>query len=123
MGILGLKSAVGWNCTNSTSAQATPARSAIARPSPVASTGLVVAAKTWPEPPVANRTWRERISCTAPLASMARTPTQRPASTTSSNANHCSQLAAAVSRTSSTRARSISAPVAAPPAWTMRAWE
>ena len=32
--------AVGWNCMNSTSATATPARSAMARPSPVASAGI-----------------------------------------------------------------------------------
>ena len=39
-------SAVGWNCTNSMSATATPERSAIARPSPVDSSGLVVTANT-----------------------------------------------------------------------------
>ena len=46
-------SAVGWNCMNSTSATATPARSAIAIPSPVERDGLVVTAKHWPAPPVA----------------------------------------------------------------------
>ena len=54
---------------------------------------------------------------------MAATPTQRPSSTSRSSANHRSQQATAVSRTSSTSARSISAPVAAPPAWTMRGRE
>ena len=34
-GMRGLNSAVGWNCMNSTSAHGTPARSAMARPSPV----------------------------------------------------------------------------------------
>ena len=50
--------AVGWNWTNSTSATATPARSAMAMPSPVASSGLVVTAKSWPAPPVATSTLR-----------------------------------------------------------------
>ena len=36
--------AVGWNWVNSMSATATPARSAMAMPSPVASSGLVVTA-------------------------------------------------------------------------------
>ena len=58
-GMRGLSSAVGWNCMNSMSAQATPARSAIARPSPVDWTGLVVAANSWPAPPVASSTWRD----------------------------------------------------------------
>ena len=49
--------AVGWNWTNSTSATATPARSAMATPSPVASVGLVVTAKSCPAPPVASTTW------------------------------------------------------------------
>ena len=51
---------------------------------------------------------------------MARTPPHRPPSTISSTANHRSHSAAAVARTSSTSARSISAPVAAPPACTTR---
>ena len=41
-GISGWCSGVGWNCTNSMSATAAPARSAMAMPSPVLSTGLVV---------------------------------------------------------------------------------
>ena len=39
-GITGWWSAVGWNCSNSTSATATPARIAMATPSPVASVGV-----------------------------------------------------------------------------------
>ena len=39
-------SAVGWNWTNSTSAVATPARRAMATPSPVDSAGLVVTEKS-----------------------------------------------------------------------------
>ena len=38
----GIASAVGWNCTNSRSATAAPARHAAATPSPVATAGLVV---------------------------------------------------------------------------------
>ena len=45
-GMAGWWSAVGWNCMNSTSATGTPARSAMATPSPVASAGLVVTEKT-----------------------------------------------------------------------------
>ena len=41
---------VGWNCTNSRSATSAPARSARATPSPVATVGFVVCAKTWPRP-------------------------------------------------------------------------
>ena len=39
-GFSGVSSAVGWNCTNSMSASVTPARCAIANPSPVATTGI-----------------------------------------------------------------------------------
>ena len=55
-GIDGWCSAVGWNCMNSRSATATPARIAMAMPSPVDSGGLVVTAKHWPAPPVATTT-------------------------------------------------------------------
>ena len=48
-GIDGWCSAVGWNCTNSRSAHATPAFSASAMPSPVESVGFVVTAKHWPD--------------------------------------------------------------------------
>ena len=105
---------------NSMSAHATPARSAMAKPSPVDWSGLVVAANSCPEPPVATRTWRERISMRSPSGPIATTPTQRPSAMIRSSANHCSQQATAASRTSSTSARSISAPVAAPPACTIR---
>ena len=50
-------SAVGWNWTNSTSATGTPARRAMATPSPVDSGGLVVTENSWPAPPVARTTW------------------------------------------------------------------
>ena len=53
----------------------------------------------------------------------ARTPRQRPSSTRRSRANHSSSTAAADARVASTRARSTSAPVAAPPACTTRAVE
>ena len=45
---------------NSMSATATPARSAMAMPSPVASAGLVVTANSWPAPPVASSVWAAR---------------------------------------------------------------
>ena len=49
-------STVGWNCTNSRSATAAPARSASAMPSPVATDGFVDRLNTWPRPPVASTT-------------------------------------------------------------------
>ena len=61
-------------------------------------------------PPAASR----------PAASRATTPRHRPSATTRSRANEFSCTAATVWRTASTRARSISAPVAAPPACTTR---
>ena len=63
-GINGVCSAVGWNCTNSRSAHATPAFSASAMPSPVESVGLVVTAKHWPAPPVASTTSVARTNST-----------------------------------------------------------
>ena len=51
---------------NSMSATATPARSAIAMPSPVASTGFVVTANTWPAPPVVTSTLVARTSVRRP---------------------------------------------------------
>ena len=97
-GMAGWCSAVGWNCTNSTSAVGTPARSAMATPSPVDSGGLVVTEKSWPAPPVASTTWSARTS-TGPspptrAAAPAR-PTQRPPSTRRSRANHPSSTALA----------------------------
>ena len=90
-------SAVGWNCTNSTSAVGTPARSAMATPSPVDSDGLVVTEKSWPAPPVASTTWSARTA-TGPAAASggsATTPVQRPSSTRRSRANQPSSTALA----------------------------
>ena len=90
--------AVGWNCTNSTSAVGTPARRAIATPSPVDSGGLVVTEKSWPAPPVASTTWSARTStgpAPAPAGGSAVTPTQRPPSTRRSRANQPSSTALA----------------------------
>ena len=114
-GMAGWCRAVGWNCMNSTSATGIPARRAMARPSAVASAGLVVTANNWPAPPVANTVWVARTSTTRPSALRARTPRHRPPSTSRSRANHSSRTAAAVVLVASTRARSTSAPVAAPP--------
>ena len=66
-GMAGWCRAVGWNWTNSTSAVGTPARRAMATPSPVDSCGLVVTAKSWPAPPVANTTWVARTSTAGPV--------------------------------------------------------
>ena len=123
LGMAGWWRAVGWNCMNSTSATGTPARRAMARPSAVASGGLVVTANSWPAPPVASTVWLARTSAICPSGERARTPRQRPPSTRRSSANHCSRTTVALSRVASTSARSTSAPVAAPPAWTTRAME
>ena len=82
------QSTVGWNCTNSRSATAAPARSASAMPSPVATDGLVERLNTWPSPPVARTTagastaptpsrWPSPMTCSvsalaAPRSSMSR---------------------------------------------------
>ncbi len=95
----------------------------MARPSAVASAGLVVTANSWPAPPVASTVWSARTSVIRPSAPSASTPRHRPPSTSRSMANHPSSTAAALSQVASTRARSTSAPVAAPPAWTTRAVE
>ena len=84
-GCRSMASAVGWNCTNSMSATATPARSAMATPSAVASMGLVVTAKSCPAPPLASSVWVARISTGAPSGPTTRTPTQRPRSTSRSS--------------------------------------
>ena len=115
-------SAVGWNWKNSRSATATPARSAMATPSPVASRGLVVTANSWPAPPVASSTLRARIvraavRADAPPPRRSGRP-RRPGR----RAKACSCTTEAVRCTACTRARSISAPVATP-ACTTRATE
>ena len=65
---------------NSTSATGTPARRAMARPSAVASAGLVVTANSWPAPPVASTVWVARTSTRRPSALRATTPRHRPPS-------------------------------------------
>ncbi len=114
---------------NSRSAASAPARSARARPSPVETGGFVVAAKTWPNPPVASTT---ALACTAPTPSCCPSPrtcrvipAARPSAVRSrSSASACSitrsppPAVACVSAAS--RAREISAPVASPPACAIR---
>ena len=76
---------------------ATPARSAMAMPSPVASAGLVVTAKSWPAPPVASTTWSARTATRTRRRGRERgTPTQRPPSTRRSRANQRSRTAPAL---------------------------
>ena len=74
------------------SVTAAPARSASATPSPVDTTGLVVAAKTWPIPPVASTTARARTAPTpssAPSPSTCRvTPQARPAPASAQQVEH-----------------------------------
>ena len=82
---------VGWYWTNSMSLSATPARYAIAIPSPVLMAAFVVKGKTRPPPPVQRMTDFARIACSSPVRkSIAVTPWQRPSSTSSRVANHSS---------------------------------
>ena len=110
---------------NSTSATGTPARRAMASPSAVASAGLVVTAKSWPAPPVASTVWVARTS-THPRRRRSRA-THTTAPPVLDHQVEGEPLlehgGGASSRVASTRARSTSAPVAAPPAWTTRAVE
>src|SRR5262245_53334101 len=108
---------------NSTSATATPARRAMAMPSPVERAGFVVTAKHCPAPPVATTVWRARTSETTLSGARAVTPAARPPSTRSSSASQPSRTSAGVASTAATSARSISAPVASPPACSTRAAE
>ena len=117
-------SAVGWNCMNSTSATATPARSAIAIPSPVACAGLVVTANSWPAPPVARSVWvgphLDALAVGVEGDDAAAAPVlddevdREPALQQRRRGGACRRR---------TSARSISAPVAAPPACTTRGIE
>ena len=72
-------SPVGWYWMNSMSLSATPARYAIAIPSPVLIDPLVVKGKTRPAPPVQMITAFPRIALTLPVrSSIAAHPRQRP---------------------------------------------
>ena len=115
-------SAVGWNCTNSTSATADPGPQ---RHGDAVAGGLdrvggdreQLAGAAGGEQHVGgpDHLRRARRRRGRP------TPTHRPPSTSRSSAKARSCTAAAVRRTASTSARSISTPVAAPPACTTRA--
>mmetsp|Transcript_8993 Transcript_8993/g.31321 ORF Transcript_8993/g.31321 Transcript_8993/m.31321 type:complete len:247 (-) Transcript_8993:422-1162(-) len=118
---------VGWNWTNSMLESVAPARNAMARPSPVATPGLVVEGYTCPAPPdasmVAAATKRRR---TPVRTSMASAPTQwcappaPPRARTRSSARWCSYTSTpGWLLTAARRARSISWPVASA-ACTMR---
>ena len=83
----------------------------MARPSPVASSGLVVAANTCPDA-AGGQQHVAGLDLVELAVGVHRHARRRsgPPSTISSTANHRSHSAAAVARTSSTSARSISAP-------------
>ncbi len=123
-GMAGWCRAVGWNCMNSTSATGTPARRAMARPSAVASAGLVVTANSWPGPAGGQHGVggpdldRPTLGAEghAPRSTARPRPAGRGRTTPRARRRR-------VARVASTRARSTSAPVAAPPAWTTRAVE
>ena len=117
---------VGWNCTNSRSRSVAPARSASAIPSPVETAGLVVCEKTWPSPPLASTTARQRTAPTpsrwpSPITCRVRPATPPSAASSRSTASACWTTSMSGARsTAATRARWISAPVASPPACAMR---
>ena len=77
--VRGRSNTVGWNCTNSISRVAAPARRAMARPSAVATAGLEVSVHSAPTPPAASTTssasqrptwplWKPRTPHTVPSA-------------------------------------------------------
>ena len=59
---------VGWNCMNSMSCSGMPARSAMAMPSPVLMSALVVVRYMRPAPPVAISVVRASITSGAPVS-------------------------------------------------------
>ncbi|MDI2023341.1 hypothetical protein PJL18_03889 [Paenarthrobacter nicotinovorans] len=117
---------VGWNWKNSRSASAAPARHASARPSAVATEGLVVWANSCPAPPVARRTASPRRLCPRPSWRKL-TPATWPAWWTRSVTWACPITwilpCAWKSRTVLISAEATPAPVASPPAWRIRGAE
>ena len=125
-------STVGWNWTNSRSRTTAPDRSAAATPSPVDTAGLfVVDANTCPMPPVASTT--DAAACTEPTPSRlslahdvqrdARDRAGLIVAVIRSSSNACSiDIDRRPRRERGRRpsARSISSPVASPPACAMR---
>ena len=86
MGYRPMSSAVGWNCTNSRSANAAPARAARISPCPVEPAGLVVCWNNPPTPPVAITT-RLVGSSNVPEDAAARTPATAPSCNSSRRAS------------------------------------
>ncbi len=131
-------STVGWNCTNSTSATAAPARSAAARPSPVACARVGRGRVHLADPARREDHGRRQRRADAVPAALAddvqRDAADRPgapvgvgAAVSRSSTSACSMTSMPGSeRTASscaTSAREISAPVASPPACAIRsAW-
>ena len=117
---------MGWNCTNSRSRSVAPARSASAIPSPVATAGFVVWAKTWPSPPLASTTARHSTAPTpsrtpSPITCRVTPATPPAASSSRSTASACSTTSmSGALATAEFSARWTSAPVASPPACTIR---
>ncbi|MNI60236.1 hypothetical protein D3C73_1154320 [compost metagenome] len=120
---------VGWNWKNSRSATAAPTRHASAKPSAVATAGLVVWAKSCPAPPVARRTespwtprWRPSWRKFAPTT---RPPCGPPNESEVTWACPMTWIlpAAWKSRTVRISAAATPAPVASPPACRMRGAE
>ena len=151
-GISSAARVVGWNWKNSRSRTAAPARQARARPSAVATAGLLVRAKSRPAPPVASRT-ASAASCLGPSAGQvghAGDPGRRrgllprcDSSSGSASARSSGPVRSPVtnalvstrsrpwparsrtarSRTAATSPRAMQAPVASPPACRMRGAE
>ena len=100
-----------------------PARSAMAIPSPVDSGGLVVTEKSWPAPPVASSVWPARSSTARRAAGEGHHAPAAAALDDQVEGEPSFHHGAGRRSAASTSARSTSAPVAAPPAWTTRAVE
>ena len=117
---------VGWNWTNSRSLSTAPARRARAMPSPVETAGFVVCENTWPSPPEASTTARQRTAPTpsrwpSPMTCSVIPATPPSAASSRSTASACSTTSTSgAAWIAATSARWISAPVASPPACAIR---
>ena len=117
----GTANAVGWNCTNSRSRMRAPAAKASASPLPSASTGLLVRANRPPMPPVASTTARPCTRPRRPSASTNSTPqTRSSCSSRPSTSTPMRRRTWPLVRAAAISAAITFAPLASPPACTMR---
>ena len=78
---------VGWNCMNSRSRPMAPARRAAAKPTPLTTSGFVVAFHSWPIPPVARMTAKAETTPNPRRESRTVAPQARPSPSTRTSHN------------------------------------